>query len=325
MVSLITWRYGFEGGSFALQGTNLAMVRSNDFIEIFGYQFLGLCILLLLFWLAIAVIGKVSQSPTAILLRRKRIIFPVRVLTFVFNILLFASLAQLSTSSIASIKPIPFVVALIGVGASLASLIFVGVISNFKRFQVDDPHYYVLVEQMVTKRWWAKNNTLISLLTRAAIIIAFVMLFSLPQIAGMIMMAVQIFYCVYFIISIRYTKIRYFVVLAANCLVLVAVILASYLGAIAPLHSQAWSQASQAYLGLYLSLIAIFLVASVAELFLRRDLIVKQIKSIYSRFLRCDHSEEKIVVTKYDEGSHRERVTDFQRNLLYKRDQRAQV
>jgi hypothetical protein len=145
MVSLISWRYGFEGGSFALQGTNLAMVKSNDFIDIFGFQFLGLCILLLIFWLAIAVVGKVSQSPTAILLRRKRIIFPVRVLTFVFNIVLFASLAQLTTYPLSAIKAIPFALAVIGLLASVGTLVFVGVVSSYRRFQVDDPHYYVLV------------------------------------------------------------------------------------------------------------------------------------------------------------------------------------
>lgn len=86
-----------------------------------------------------------SQSPTAILLRRKRIIFPIRVLTFVYNILLFASLAQLSNTFSSSIKTIPFALGLVGLLACLSTLIFVGVVSNYKKFQADDPHYYVLV------------------------------------------------------------------------------------------------------------------------------------------------------------------------------------
>lgn len=121
------------------------MVRNNEFIEIFGYQFLGLCILLLLFWLALAVVGKVSQSPTAILLRRKRIIFPVRVFTFVFNMVLFASLAQVTTASFSTIKPLSFGLGVTGIVASASILIYLGVISSNKRFQADDPHYYVLV------------------------------------------------------------------------------------------------------------------------------------------------------------------------------------
>src|SRR5690348_5376664 len=122
---------------------------------------------------------------------------------------------------------------------------------------------------MVIKRWWAKNNIFISLLIRAAIITTFVMLFGMPQIAGLIMMALQIIYSVYFITCIRHTKIRYFVVLSANCLILIAIIIASYIGAISPLNSITWSQACQAYLSLYLSLIAIFIIASISEIFLR--------------------------------------------------------
>lgn len=56
-------------------------------------------------------------------------------------------------------------------------LIGLAVSSNWKRFQVDDPHYYVLLEQMTSKKWYAKNNVLISLITRGVIILAFVMQF----------------------------------------------------------------------------------------------------------------------------------------------------
>ena len=62
----------------------------------------------------------------------------------------------------------------------IVALIFVGVVSNWKKFQVDDPHYYVLVEEMTTKKWYAKNNTLINLLTRTCILCLYVGLFSTP-------------------------------------------------------------------------------------------------------------------------------------------------
>lgn len=143
---------------------------------------------------------------------------------------------------------------------------------------------------MVSKRWWARNNTFISLFTRAGIIIAFTSLFQTPQIAGMVMLSLQFLYSVYFIATIRFNKIRYFVVLSINTLMLIAIILSSYLGAIAPLYSQAWYQTSKVYLALYLCLIGLFFLASAAEVFLRRELIIKQIKSIYQRFLRCETS-----------------------------------
>ena len=121
------------------------MVRSNSFFGIFGYQFLVLFIILLTFWLIQAIVGKRSQHPTAVLLRRKRVIFPVRVGTFVFNILLFSSLAELSTVSLAPIKPLNLAFAIVGLISSVAIIAFIAVISNSKKFQVDDPHYYVLV------------------------------------------------------------------------------------------------------------------------------------------------------------------------------------
>lgn len=141
---------------------------------------------------------------------------------------------------------------------------------------------------MVKKQCLSKNNTFISLLTRTGIIVAFVLLFQMPQIAGMIMLALQFIYTLYFIATIRFTKIRYFLVLAINCLILMAIILTSYLGSVAPLYSSSWNQASRAYLGLYISLTCLFLIASLIEVFLRKDAIVKQIKSIYARFLKCE-------------------------------------
>jgi hypothetical protein len=141
---------------------------------------------------------------------------------------------------------------------------------------------------MVKKQCLSKNNIFISLLTRTGIIVAFVLLFQMPQIAGMIMLAFQFMYTLYYIATIRFTKIRYFLVLAINCLILIAILLTSYLGSVAPLYSSSWNQASRAYLGLYLSLTFLFLIASLIEVFLRTNSILKQLKSIYVRFLKCE-------------------------------------
>ena len=240
------------------------MVRSNSFFGIFGYQFLGLFIIFLTFWLTQAIIGKGSHHPTAILLRRKRIIFPVRVATFVFNILLFSSLAELSTISLAPIKPIHLAFAIVGLISSVAIIVFLAVISNSTKFQADDPHYYVLVEQMTAKKWFAKNNILISLITRAGIITTFVFLFQLPEIAGIVMVALQVSYSTYFVIFIRFTKIRYFVVIALNSCLTIALIFTIYIGAVSPIDSGKWSQASLVFIILYSLLIAVFFLASAA-------------------------------------------------------------
>jgi hypothetical protein len=67
-----------------------------------------------------------------------------------------------------------------------------------------------------------------------------------------------------------------------------------------------------------MALIVLFFVATAVEIFLRKEILMKQLKSVYERFIQCERAEEKIVINKYDENIHRERVTEFNRNLLYK-------
>jgi hypothetical protein len=147
LTSLLTWRYGFEGGALALQGTNLGIVRNNSFPDSFGTQFIVVMVLLGVFWLLLILVDRIPHNPTAILIRRKKIIFPVRLFTFVFNILLFSSLVQLTTTKTEpSLKVFALILASLALLKILVVLIGIAVTSNWKRFQVDDPQYYVLVE-----------------------------------------------------------------------------------------------------------------------------------------------------------------------------------
>lgn len=135
-------------------------------------------VLLGIFWMLLILSYRIPHNPTAILIRRKKIIFPTRIITFVFNILLFSSLIQVSTiSTEPSLKVFALVLAILAIIKIVVVLIGLAVTSNWKRFQVDDPHYYVLLEQMTSKKWYAKNNVLISLIARGVIIIAFVLQF----------------------------------------------------------------------------------------------------------------------------------------------------
>lgn len=111
-------------------------------------------------------------------------------------------------------------------------LIGVAVASNLKNFRVDDPNYYVIVEQMVTKSWYARNNTLISLIIRGGIILSYTLLFKIPEIAGIIMISLQICYTLYYISMIRFTKIRYYAVIVMGNIIMIGVLLAIYIGAI---------------------------------------------------------------------------------------------
>lgn len=94
MASLITWRYNFEGGALAIQSTNFAIINSNDFVATFCFQFLALLIVILVFLVILAIVDKSLHSPTAMLLKRKKIIFPIRLITLLFNPLVLSSLIQ---------------------------------------------------------------------------------------------------------------------------------------------------------------------------------------------------------------------------------------
>lgn len=153
---------------------------------------------------------------------------------------------------------------------------------------------------MITKQWYARNNTLIALIVRAAIITTFVFLFQIPQIAGIIMLAFQLIYCVYFIAVMRFTKIRYFIFLSVQVGLTLALIFVAYMGAVEPIQSATWSQSSTAYIILFSVGGSIFAVASLMEMIIQRNLIMKQIKSIYLRFIKCERTDAKIIVSKYD-------------------------
>ncbi len=80
-----------------MQLTNLAIVSNNSFPDTFGPQFIVVMCVLGVFWLLLILVDRIPHNPTAILLRRKKIIFPIRIITFIFNILLYSSLLQLTT------------------------------------------------------------------------------------------------------------------------------------------------------------------------------------------------------------------------------------
>lgn len=83
------------------------------------------------------------------------------------------------------------------------------------------------------------------------------------------MLGLQFAFTLYFIVTVRYTKIRYFIILAANSLLMIGIILATYLGATSPLNSSGWLSASKAYMAMYFTLVMLFFVASMGELVMR--------------------------------------------------------
>jgi len=90
---IISWRYGAGRGTTGLVVTNLTLINGNYFFDTFGYQFLTVLIVLAMFWFVFVIVDRIPHSPTAVLLRRKRFTFPVRLITLTFNATVYASFA----------------------------------------------------------------------------------------------------------------------------------------------------------------------------------------------------------------------------------------
>lgn len=117
-------------------------------------------------------------------------------------------------------------------------LIGLAVTCNWRRFEVSDPHYYVLIEQITTKKWYAKNNVLFSLMARGIIIISFILLFQEPLNAGILMLIFQLAYTLYIMIFIRYQNIRYFVTILFGNIFMFSILLVIYLGNVYTIGTQ---------------------------------------------------------------------------------------
>lgn len=141
---------------------------------------------------------------------------------------------------------------------------------------------------MTSKKWYAKNNVLFSLIVRGLIILIYVLLFKTPQVAGILMTVLQICYSIYVMVFIRYTKIRYFVAIITANIMVVSIYLVIFMGAISDVGSSSWQQFSNGYVVLTFTLLVLFFVSTMLEVILKREIVVKQMKSIYNRFIKCE-------------------------------------
>jgi hypothetical protein len=101
---------------------------------------------------------------------------------------------------------------------------------------------------MTSKKWFAKNNTLISLLIRTLIICVYAGLFSSPSVSGIILIILQSIYTIYFIVLIRFTKLRYFVFRITSHIMLICTFTISYIGSVSEINNTTWSGSSTAYI-----------------------------------------------------------------------------
>lgn len=81
---------------------------------------------------------------------------------------------------------------------------------------------------------------LLSLLTRGLIILVFVMMFRTPQASGIIISIVQVCYAVYVMTFIRYTKVRYFIIIITGNLLVLGIFVVRFIGSISDVGSGSW-------------------------------------------------------------------------------------
>ncbi len=94
-------------------------------------------------------------------------------------------------------------------------------------------------------------------------------------------------YTIYFISLIRFNKIRYFVISIIGNVLMIGILLAIYVGSINDINSQGWKASALAYIILLTGLVVLYFWVCVMEIIFRRDRILKQLKSFYSRFIKC--------------------------------------
>lgn len=118
-----------------MQGTNLALLTNNNFANTYAPQFLVFITILATFWLMTMMADRISHNSTAILIRRKKIIFPVRLTTLVYNMLLYSCLMQITTTQTQrTFDVLSFVLAIIALICILFILLGIGIACNWKRF-----------------------------------------------------------------------------------------------------------------------------------------------------------------------------------------------
>lgn len=157
---------------------------------------------------------------------------------------------------------------------------------------------------MTSKKWYSRNNVLFSLVARGITIIAFILLFEKPEEAGIVMTASQLLYTIYVLIFIRYTKLRYAIIIAFSQILTIGIIVISFLGAAQALESSLRDSLNIGYIVLFLSLVGLFLAATLLEIGIKKFVIAREWGRFYTRFIVCENDDQEKIF-RYDENSQK--------------------
>ena len=141
---------------------------------------------------------------------------------------------------------------------------------------------------MTSKKWYAKNNTLISLCVRTLMICLYVGMYSNPTAAGIAVIIVQSLYTIYFVLLIRFTKIRFFVFKIISHLLLIVSLVISYVGSVSDIGGSTWNSSSLVFIIFLVGHVIFYFLITVAEIIVNRHRILKYLGSFYSRFILCE-------------------------------------
>jgi hypothetical protein len=99
LLSLLLWVQARDSNPIiSLQGTNFAIQQGNNFLQSFGIQFvLGVIVIVGFMSISLCLEVNAQQSTLAILLNRKRYIFPTRIYMLVLPMLLFSSVNSIAS------------------------------------------------------------------------------------------------------------------------------------------------------------------------------------------------------------------------------------
>lgn len=317
---LINWGFRFQDSANVIVWTNLGQV-GYDFGSSALPQMITVMALLALFLVVGILVEGRSTTAFAVMFRRKKIIFPFRLYTFFFNFLMTCTCMELLyltnhiNDSNASIVEafICLVFLLIG---------FIGIVIklNFSPTKIEDPRFYALAEKQTSSKKRLKNQIVFSLLTRAAIIGSFVGSFAYPSTAQILILCFQSVYTLYYIIFVRLTKLRYFLInLFSNFLLLAQLTSTTqFAKTFRNFGSEAFGSAAQiSWLICLLIYITVFVAALTIELISGWMQLKRQIRSVYVRFILCEKEEQEVPINPFDDNYNKSRVTEFVQNPLH--------
>ena len=92
----------------------------------------------------------------------------------------------------------------------------------------------------------------------------------------------QVIYTIYFIILIRFTKLRYLIFKSISHLLLIITLTISYVGSVSEIYGSSWNNSSLVYVLSLMAHVIFFFLIRVAEIMFQKDRIFKYLRSFCS-------------------------------------------